>query len=126
MEVVKDIVKYAIAFFIGGIVGFIWCLQWESICRTADESGTELQMWKKDHFNLTVSNLKDELKAQGCADIDSAMTDAMNGSDSLRSSSCTLHGNIFGIKSDDGVYREYNHWTESVEDYLKLINLNGF
>ena len=37
-----------------------------------------------------------------------------------KSKLCRVHGNLFGLNSRKG-YRRYNHWTESVKAYKKLI-----
>ncbi len=106
---------------IGGLVGVLFTLQFQAISRNAEEKSSEecSIKWKQNHFKLSEKNLIDELQAQGCVNVESAYNDAMAGSDSLRSSSCVDMNNVFGMCDKEGKYIRYQHWTESVADYIR-------
>lgn len=121
LDDIKYIWKHVVLFLVGFAFGIIACLQFQAMSRTADmRSGHECGLkWKQEHFRLNEANLRDELVAQGCPNIQKAYDDAMAGSDSLRSSSCTVMNNVFGLCGTDGKYLVFEHWTESVTEYIK-------
>ena len=119
-EYSKAFWKYAIIILISYFGGILSCLHYQAISKAADQkNGVSASVeWKQNHFKLTGANLMEELIAQGCMNPQDAYADAMLCSDSLKAASCTLFNNIFAMCDGEGKYIKYDHWTESVSDYL--------
>lgn len=70
---------------------------------------------------LNESNLKKELEKHNIPHANIVLAQAKLESGNFTSKLTKTHQNIFGLKRGNS-YRKYDHWTECVKDYKKLIS----
>jgi len=119
----KKIIKYFLIWIIGvcsGIVCFLWFERIEEQVNAQQTEDINI-VWRQNHFLLTEENLYNELIAQGVDFPQIVLAQAILETGHFKSNACVSHNNLFGIRCFNGVYKDYNHWTDCVASYKKYI-----
>lgn len=117
-------ILYIITFFIGMLIGMASIWHYYTVSEVLEEEKESEDIcvkWRTEHFKLSKENLYSELVAQEIDYPEIVLAQALLETDNFKSYSCKVRNNLFGLMRKDGIYMEFDHWTNSVHAYKKYI-----